>query len=407
MVDVLDVRLGGKTVGAITALGGDRSIFTFDDAYAEDLQRTTLSLSFKSQTGGLIRAHNSTQTRLLPFFSNLLPEGRLRDYLAERAGLKASREFFLLWALGADLPGGVTIGSADGEPPPAGIGAGEDDAGQANRPRRILRFSLAGVQLKFSALAGPKKGLIIPVHGDGGDWIVKLPSAQYAGVSENEFSMMSLARAIGIEVPEIALLSLDDIDGLPGDVGRLDGGVFAIRRFDRLQSGERVHMEDFAQVFGLYPEDKYKKASYRSIAGVIWRETGETGLVEFVRRLVFNALIGNADMHLKNWSLLYRDGVNATLAPAYDFVATQAYIPDDKAALKVVRSSRWTDLGRDELVEMSRKAGLPEELVLRTAADTVAAFRQAWSKERAGLPLDQAAIDVVETQLKTIPLAQI
>lgn len=406
MVDVLEIRLGDRKLGAITALGGDRSIFTFDDDYVEDPRRPTLSLSFKSQTGGLIGAHNATQTRLLPFFSNLLPEGRLRGYLAERAGVKTNREFFLLWALGADLPGSVWVGSADGEKPPTGAG-GEDAAVQASRVSRALRFSLAGVQLKFSALALPNKGLTIPVHGDGGDWIVKLPSAQYAGVSENEFSMMSLARAVGIEVPEFRLLSLDDIGGLPSDLGRLEGRVFAVKRFDRLETGERIHMEDFAQVFGLYPEDKYEKASYRSIAGVIWREIGEVDLVEFVRRLVFSALIGNADMHLKNWSLLYRDGVNATLAPAYDFVATQAYIPDDKAALKVARSKRWADFGREELVVMSRKAGLPEELVLRSAAETVSAFREAWRKERDGLPLDQAAMEMVEAQLKIVPLAQI
>ncbi len=312
MVDILQVWIGERRVGAITALGGDRSIFTFDNDYADDAQRPTLSLSFKSAAGGLIRDYRSTQTRLLPYFSNLLPEGRMRDYLAERAGVKSSREFFLLWALGADLPGATRIVSEDGEGPP--VGAGPGDAPPAARADRALRFSLAGVQLKFSALAGPKKSLTIPVHGDGGDWIVKLPSAQYAGVSENEYAMMSLARAIGIETPEIRLLALDDIDGLPEDVGRLEGGVFATRRFDRLETGERVQMEDFAQVFGLYPEDKYERASYRSIAGVIWRETGERGLTEFVRRLVFSALIGNADMHLKNWSLLYRDGINATLA---------------------------------------------------------------------------------------------
>ncbi|MDG2528049.1 type II toxin-antitoxin system HipA family toxin [Caulobacter endophyticus] len=405
MVDILQVWIGDRRVGAITALGGDRSIFTFDDDYTDDAQRPTLSLSFKSATGGLIRDHRSTQTRLLPYFSNLLPEGRMRDYLAERAGVKSSREFFLLWALGADLPGATRIMSGDGEGPPVGAG-GPGDAAPAARNDRALRFSLAGVQLKFSALSGPKKGLTIPVHGNGGDWIVKLPSAQYAGVSENEYAMMSLACAIGIETPEIKLLNLDDIDGLPADVGRLEGGVFATRRFDRLETGERVQTEDFAQVFGVYPEDKYERASYRSIAGVIWRETGERGLTEFIRRLVFSALIGNADMHLKNWSLLYRDGINATLAPAYDFVATQAYIPDDKAALKVSRSKRWSDLGQEELIVMSRKAGLPEELVLSTAAETVAAFREVWGREQGNLPIDGAAKEVVETQLKIVPLAR-
>lgn len=405
MVDVLEVWIGERRVGAITALGGDRSIFTFDDDYAEDPQRPMLSLSFKSATGGLIRDHRSTQTRLLPYFSNLLPEGRMRDYLAERAGVKASREFFLLWALGADLPGATRIVSGDGEGPPVGAG-GADETARAARADRALRFSLAGVQLKFSALADPGKGLTIPVRGEGGDWIVKLPSVQYAGVSENEFAMMSLARAIGIETPEIKLLTLDDIEGLPADIGRLEGSVFATRRFDRLETGERVQMEDFAQVFGLYPEDKYERASYRSIAGVIWRETGERGLSEFVRRLVFSALIGNADMHLKNWSLLYRDGINPTLAPAYDFVATQAYIPDDKAALKESRSKRWSDLGQEELIVMSRKAGLPEALVLNTAVETVAAFREVWSRESYNLPIDAAVREVVETQLDIVPLAR-
>ena len=405
MVDILQVWIGERRVGAITALGGDRSIFTFDDDYAQDPQRPTLSLSFKSATGGLIRDHKSTQTRLPPYFSNLLPEGPMRAYLAERAGVKSSREFFLLWALGADLPGATRIVSENGESRPVSAG-GQGVTPPAAGADRALRFSLAGVQMKFSALAGPNKGLTIPAHGDGGDWIVKLPSAQYAGVSENEYAMMSLARAIGIETPEIGLFTLDDIDGLPADLGRLEGGVFATRRFDRLETGERVQMEDFAQVFGLYPEDKYERASYRSIAGVIWRETGERGLTEFVRRLVFSALIGNADMHLKNWSLLYRDGINATLAPAYDLVATQAYIPDDKAALKVSRSKHWSDLGRDELIVMSRKAGLPEALVLNAAEQTVAAFREVWAREFSHLPIAATVREVVETQLKIVPLAQ-
>src|SRR5579871_4783874 len=114
-VDVLDVHLRGRKVGAITSLGGDRSIFTFDDAYADDPARPTLSLSFKDAMGDLIRDQRRTQTRLSPFFSNLLPVGPLRGYLAERAGVKAVREFYLLWALGQDLPGAVTVRGPDGE----------------------------------------------------------------------------------------------------------------------------------------------------------------------------------------------------------------------------------------------------------------------------------------------------
>jgi serine/threonine-protein kinase HipA len=60
-------------------------------------------------------------------------------------------------------------------------------------------------------------------------------------------------------------------------------------------------------------ERKYERASYRNIAEVLWAETGEAGIVEFIRRLVFNALIGNADMHLKNWSLIYPDRLVSVL----------------------------------------------------------------------------------------------
>src|SRR3989338_3613473 len=158
MVDILQVWISERRVGAITALGGDRSIFTFDDDYAQDPQRPTLSLSFKSATGGLIRDHKSTQTRLLPYFSNLLPEGPMRAYLAERAGVKSSREFFLLWALGADLPGATRIVSENGESRPVSAG-GQGVTPPAAGADRALRFSLAGVQMKFSALAGPNKGL--------------------------------------------------------------------------------------------------------------------------------------------------------------------------------------------------------------------------------------------------------
>lgn len=406
MADVLTVSLRNRPIGAITSLGGDRSVFTFDPEYVEDPAAPVLSAGFKNAAGRLITEHNSTQTRLLPFFSNLLPEGTLRDYLAERAGVKPGREFFLLWALGADLPGAITVRTADGEPLPPGAEPRDED-GAAAGADAALRFSLAGVQLKFSAVEKADKGLTIPAHGAGGDWIVKLPSVRWPGVSENEYSMMSLAAAIGIETPEVRLLRLDEIGSLPGGVGRLEGAVYAVRRFDRPADGARVHIEDFAQVFGVYPEQKYDKATYRSIAQVIWRETGEVGLVEFIRRLVFNALIGNADMHLKNWSLIYRDGITPELAPAYDFVATTAYLPDDKAALKVVRSKLWTDFGADELRQMAHRAGLPEHLVLSTAKDTVGRFRELWSKDKAHLPLRADVMDAVNAQLERVPLSSL
>ena len=318
-VSVLDVLLHGEAIGTLTHVGGDRTLFAFNDAYMADENRALMSLGFKDQLGGLITEFRPTQTRLMPFFSNLLPEGHLRTYLAERAGVNAAREFFLLWALGGDLPGAITVRPADGDPWPPGSKDDAQDPGYGdqddNRRPNALRFSLAGVQLKFSAVTDTSGGLTIPAKGIGGAWIVKLPSREFAGVAEAEYSMMTLARLMGMDVPDIRLMDRDAIGNLPDGLGALEGQALAVERFDRRHDSGAVHMEDFAQIFGVYPEKKYEKASLRNIAQVIGAEGEDADMVEFVRRLTFNTLIGNADMHVKNWSLIYPDRRHARSPP--------------------------------------------------------------------------------------------
>jgi serine/threonine-protein kinase HipA len=218
--------------------------------------------------------------------------------------------------------------------------------------------------------------------------------------------MMTLARMLGMDVPDMQLVELSAIERMPDGIGDLKGQAFAAKRFDRTATGGLVHIEDFAQVFGVYPDDKYKKASYRNIAEVIAAEVGNDGIAEYIRRLVFNTLIGNADMHLKNWSLIYPDRRRAALAPAYDFVSTIPYIRDNKAALNYARTKRMDAFSRDELAYMAGKARLPEKLVLDTAVETVTRFHEAWRTERKNLPLSKEVITAIEAYLKTIPIAQ-
>lgn len=402
----LAVRLHGRRIGVITRLAGDRHLFAFDEAYVNDENRPTLSLSFKSSSGGLVTSVRPYNVRLPPFFSNLLPEGHLREYLAARAGVKPGREFFLLATLGADLPGAITTtaieaaGAEDGR-------SHDDDDRRAGTLAAPLRFSLAGIQLKFSAIMEASGGLTIPADGVGGSWIVKLPSARFEGVLENEFAMMELARGIGIPVPRLKLVPVGDIEGLPPDAGKMKGHALAVERFDRKPDGGRVHMEDFAQVFGVYPDDKYEKRSYANIAQVLAAEAGGESANDFVRRLVFSVLIGNGDMHLKNWSLLYPDGRRPVLAPAYDYVSTIAHLPQDQLGLSFGGSKRIDAITRQQLERFADTARLAftsvSDIVERTVHQTLEAWKKLEAKGVMGTTERQATekhIQLVAASIK-------
>lgn len=403
-VAVLDVLLHDQRIGTLTNVGGDRTIFAFNDTYIDDSNRSILGLGFKDEFGTLLTEFRVFQKRLMPFFSNLLPEGHLRTYLADKAKVNEGREFYLLWALGHDLPGAVTISPTGDETTwlPHAYDNGDDDRFDEGDVREnALRFSLAGVQIKFSAVQEANGGLTIPTTGVGGSWIVKLPSSKYAGAPENEFSMMRLAELVGMNVPTIDLVDVQEIRNLPKGINRIGDKAFVIKRFDRLEDGTRIHTEDFAQIYGVYPEDKYRKASMRNIAQVLAAEGNDADILEFIRRLTFNVLIGNGDMHLKNWSVIYPDRRNVSLAPAYDFVSTVPYIPGDRFALNISRSKVFTDFNEDELSHLAARAALPVKIVLETARETVDLFHQHWQVEKNNLPMFQDVRNAIEVHHKT------
>lgn len=403
---VLEVWLHNARVGTITNLPYDRNFFALDEAYiaGRDSARPTLSLSFLDAESNVIATPQQVTARVPAFFSNLLPEGHLRDYLAQLGQVNPVREFFLLWLLGADLPGAVRIQDAEGRSLPPSDRTrtrgkdGKDDWDD------VLRFSLAGVQLKFSAVLEASGGLTIPAHGIGGSWIVKLPSTKFPAVPENEYVMLELARAVGITVPEIRLVPVKKIRGLPEDMVRMEGNALVVRRFDR-DGQKHIHMEDFAQVFGLFPEDKYGHRSYANIAAVLRAEAGEESTDELVRRLAFSVAIGNGDMHLKNWSLLYPDTIRPVLSPAYDFVSTVVYIPGDKLALSFGGSRSLEGISVDQVRRFADTAHLavnPVWQIVREVAERTAA---AWSTldQKELLPPEMRA--AIGKQIQAVPAA--
>jgi serine/threonine-protein kinase HipA len=392
-LNALSVRLHGKQIGVINRLSGDRQFFAFEQDYIDDPQRPTLSLSFKGSTGGLVTNFRPVGRRVPVFFSNLLPEGHLRDYLARRADVNPEREFFLLAVLGADLPGALVI-APEGDERRSESDHDDDDPRRddGRSGEKPLRFSLAGVQLKFSAVMEASGGLTIPAGGMGGSWIVKLPSARFVAVPENEFAMLELARRVGIPVPENKLVDVAGIKGLPEQAHTVGGRALAVKRFDRLPEGTPVHMEDFAQVFGEFPNNKYRFHSYANIAAVLWAEIGEDAVIEFVRRLVFSVVIGNADMHLKNWSLLYPDRRRPALSPGYDFVATLSYIPGDTLALSFGDSRSLSEITPEQMRRFADAARIPVSPLWKIAVETAERTAESWKS------LEQA--DVLPKDLK-------
>lgn len=402
-LNALAVRLHGRQIGIINRLAGDQQLFAFEQEYVDDPQRSTLSLSFKSAAGGLVTAVRPVTRRVPPFFSNLLPEGHLRAYLARLAGVNPEREFFLLAALGADLPGALVVAPLAGAEREAETHGASGSSGQnPQTAQAVLRFSLAGVQLKFSAVMEAAGGLTIPAGGMGGSWIVKLPSGRFPAVPENEFVMLDLARRVGISVPGNILVDIPGIQGLPDEARAMGGQALAVQRFDRVAGGDPIHMEDFAQVFGLYPEDKYQHRSYANIASVLWAEIGEDATLEFVRRLVFSILIGNADMHLKNWSLLYPDRRTPALSPAYDFLATLPYLPGDSLALTLGGSRSLAQITRDQMRRFADTARIPASPLWQIAYETAERTAEEWSNLQSKdlLPPDLRAS--IEKQILTV-----
>ena len=399
----LSVWLNQTLVGSITELPNDRNLFTFDRLYADDVHRPVLSLSFNDAESGLISRPIETQTRVPPFFSNLLPEEELRRYVAMRAGVKGVRDFPLLQLLGEDLPGAVIVRPESEGPPPDSFGV-EEPSTEARDESKPLRFSLAGVQMKFSASGSPQQRLTIPVEGRGGHWILKLPSARFPLVPENEHSMMQFARSVGIKTADSGLVPVAEIEGLPEAFRREQGNALWVKRFDRTPENGRVHMEDFNQLYRQFPEEKYKNYSYGNMATDLARVVGLSAVQEFVRRLIFSAAIGNADMHLKNWSLLYPDGRTPELAPAYDFVSTIAYIEDFTMALSVAKEKDVRNFDLELLKRFLAKVPAPEKPLIDVALETAGSIGRGWPAFQAGITVSAEAQSRVTERIRAFPL---
>lgn len=377
------VHLQGKEVGSILQRG-DVARFVFNTDYWDDPDRNVLGLWFEDDP----RRSPQAALRLPPWFSNLLPEGTLRDWIAQDQGVSIKRELQLLLRIGRDLPGAVEVVASDASLDSSLLNNPQASFGQSAGQNSSWKFSLAGVGLKFSMLKKNQR-LTIPALSEIGDWIVKLPDASYTDVPTNEFATMTLAREIGITVPEFELVHRDELPALPARAWPNSEEVaFAISRFDRTRDGKRIHIEDLAQVRGFYDDEKYL-GSFETVGALIYRTRDIKSLHEFVRRLTFNLLIGNGDAHLKNWSLIYYDGRIPSLSPAYDLSSTAPYAdpnqPDD-FGLTLGGSKVMKRIDRGSFARLQHRLNVDTTDVLDVVDDAVEKFEAAWPTAKSRFP---------------------
>lgn len=366
-IQSLDVLLGGRKIANLSRSPAHALIFEQD--YRARGGSPILSLSFRSAGGELGRDPKPLAGILPAFLANLLPEGKLRDAMERyhQESVRPRNDFDLLAALGADMSGAVQVLPSDGP--------------VSNEPPKA-RFSLAGVQMKLSITSYDRagRGFSLPLVGEPGLYIAKFPPVAFPGVSENEFANLALAAAIGMDVPERELVDRSELENIPDELNAHSlGPLLLVRRFDRGADGQRIHVEDFAQVFGIPPSRKYEGAAFHHIAATLNEAVSLEAALEFVRRLALAALTGNGDMHLKNWSLIYPgDGDRPALAPIYDVLSTVPYIPTDAMALSIGRERSFKTLTASRWKAFANRARLSEPAVLNAVVETVALVNQHW-----------------------------
>jgi serine/threonine-protein kinase HipA len=221
------------------------------------------------------------------------------------------------------------------------------------------QMSVTGVQAKVSLSLHrqEEKNMVkkLTIVGLYGDYILKPPSLHYLHLPEVEDATMHLADICGLKTVPHSLVHLKD--------GTM---CYITKRVDRTKKN-KLHMEDMCQLTERLTEDKYK-GSHEQVAKTVLKYSANPlfDVTNFYEQVLFSFLTGNADMHLKNFSLLEQEGLGYSLAPAYDLVATALVNPEDKEELALTLNAKKSKLKYSDFLAAYETSGLSKK-VLDTA----------------------------------------
>jgi serine/threonine-protein kinase HipA len=331
MTDRLSVWWDGRISGCLYLGPDGETLFAYDAAWLADPKAPALSYSLPKQVEPFKRS------AVQAFFGGILPEEGQRTAIARALGVSADNEFRLLEYLGGEVAGALTLlpeGETPASPSDAAPKLLDDDAlvrlldHLPLRPMLAgedgLRLSLAGAQSKLPVLLIDGQ-IALPAPGQPTSHILKPPISRFEGTTENEYFCMSLAGAIGLDVAPVEMHVV------------ADRSFLLVTRYDRaIDAGgnvTRLHQEDFAQALGIPSHRKYASEGgpifpdcFALLRRAATRPARE--ILKLLDAAIFNLIIGNADAHAKNFSLLHSAGNGRgviTLAPLYDLLSTILY----------------------------------------------------------------------------------
>ncbi|MBU2503094.1 type II toxin-antitoxin system HipA family toxin [bacterium] len=330
-MSTLNVFWDDELIGRLRKVGGQGMAFQYSEHYLALEQPQPISLSLPLQAEAFDAATSKS------WFANLLPEGEIRGHIARKLGVSERNEYAILDGIGGDCAGALRLLPESAPVSPRNILVPlpweELEAKIASTPRPSLlalfiqegelRLSLAGAQDKLPVHFSNGE-LALPSGNTASTHLLKISSGSFPDLVQNELFCLNLAKKAGLDVPH-------------AEIAPTKTPILLVERYDRRVHPDkgirRLHQEDFCQALGVPPETKYESEGGPSLVQIFEAlSRGSRSPLpdkrDLLKWVLFNFLIGNADAHAKNISLLYGefgDNKGPRLAPFYDLVCTQVY----------------------------------------------------------------------------------
>jgi serine/threonine-protein kinase HipA len=402
------VYLRSIEVGLLRKISDDQYSFQYNTSYLTSSNAIAISRSFPLQDAPFL------SSKLHPFFDNLITEGWLLEYTEKIFHIDKTNRFGLLMATGKAPIGAVTVEPLDEKgnaQDNASIFQDDLSAGKlisySNQIGNIFSFcptcfralengkghrkcviemwgttknieielteerpiqlftrviyggSISGAQRKGIFRLDARKGILTSTSVNA-QFILK-PEGEFPELPLNEHVTMAIAKTCGFNVPPFTLLKFDKL-----------GYVFAIKRFDRTKDGTPLMAEDMGQVIQVPSSDKYDSSCERVAKNIAQYSSAPiVDLTDFFRRIVFCFLTANADMHLKNWSILENEKQMGTfsLSPCYDLLNTRLPIPNEQIDIGLPIGGKSRNLRKSYFESLAERIKIPPNQIMKTFED--------------------------------------